>query len=227
MRSGGVLAFVRGDLRQRIKLVVSDLNGTWVADCAQVHESVCAVFRDFSVREPSLEEYRLRCGISRNPTAFYRQLGIPFFVSSEEIVERFRTHIRMRPPAPPSEGARELFEALRYFGHPAALVTLLNIDALERDRRRFDLGHYFPAGIYGGLREKATTLMDLRRRFRCDPGELLFVSDTYRDLVQANAVDCFTIGVGNGHGLPKTLKDARPKLVVASLRELQETLEMK
>lgn len=203
----------------KFRAVVFDWNGTLLNDTVRCYEGGAkAVFVHFGINPPTFEEYRQNAGKSAIEE-FYQSWGIK--ASREEINAIFHFGVEKAAPADLSPGSRMVLRRLRDWRIPCALLSLFNEEMLLQDVDSFKLTNFFCCNgeilIYGSLKEKTTRLLELREKFGCGPKELVLISDTSRDILDAKKAECFAIAYSGGVESPKSLRKAQPDLMIDNL----------
>jgi beta-phosphoglucomutase-like phosphatase (HAD superfamily) len=196
-----------------------DYNGTIVDDaflCYEAFRSVCEYVRTPIPEIPSFEEWRREGENLRDPWSFFSRRGVR--VSRDELKRIFQAYLLMHEPLPLVADVTRVLDRFRRAGIPCAIVSRLESDILERDIEANNLRKYFGVYTFGGLREKASKFVELRKHFRCTVGEAVVFADTLPDLRQAKGAGCLTVACGFGHGHPETLETISPDLLIESWR---------
>lgn len=206
--------------RRKFRAVAFDLNGTILDDAELFYlRGLTPAFEKYGIELPEYEELRYEYSML-GPDKFVAMAGhlhnrtITWERDINPLVTDFLSGEK-RPRL--AYGARLVLEELRADEIPMALISGLNAEQFAKAVERLRLKRYFVPRTKddlrmcrGGLRHKTATLRAFARRIGCDPNQIVFVSDIYKDLMEAQLARCFTVGYTKGYGSLESLEEARP-----------------
>lgn len=126
------------------------------------------------------------------------------------------------------EGVRETLSLLHARGHAMALVTSKATDAAIRALRLMGIDSLF-AHIVGAdsttsHKPNPEPVLFALGQLDRDPRDAVFVGDSPHDIAAGNAAGVFTVGALWGPFTRETLEAARPKRLIADIRDLPPLL---
>lgn len=141
-------------------------------------------------------------------------------------LERLPEEVAQSPGYRVLEGVEELLPRLSAAGFLLGITSGAVEAAAHIKLGRADLGRFFPFGGYGSdsadrgeLTRKALERAGEIAGTELDPGRVLVVGDTPKDVEAAHAVGAVGVGVASGHYSREELREANADFVLGSLAE--------
>lgn len=127
------------------------------------------------------------------------------------------------------EGVRETLSLLHDRGHNMALVTSKATDTAKRALRLMGVDALlsYVVGLDSTTSHKPNPepVLHALAQLRRHPGDAVFVGDSPHDMAAGNAAGVFTIAALWGPFPRQTLEDARPRRLIADIRDLPPLIE--
>lgn len=208
--------------------ILWDWNGTLVADVPHVVEMNNLVLEQFGYRHTSEEEYRAKF---RHPVhEYYYDLGV-----TEEDFPRIakvwnKAYVDGFDRVPLAPGAADAVRRFKAAGHKQVIISASQVDQLRAQVEHFpELRGMFDEvlGLSNQLAvSKVHLATDFLARTGVDPADCAFIGDTTHDAETAAAIGCRCFLVEGGHQERSVLDTAENAMVVPSLNEVLERLEV-
>lgn len=204
------------------ELAIIDFNGTLQDDLETSLDSVRFMCAHFGIPAPGDLKERFRSGISIEYMDFYRSIGIPERVTSEDLDGLRKQFFRSRRSRGPflMEGAREMLSAL--FPHMDLVVVSGEVGGYVQERlQRLGIAHFFDS-VHDGVRNKKEAFHSVIRSYEVAPHVVFAIDDGPEGVAAANELGAASVAFvhdGSYHAEDRVLS-ARPRVVVRSLREL-------
>lgn len=206
------------------RLVVFDWDGTLMDSVGTIVACTLAVQRELGLGEMDAGRVRRTIGLGL-ADVFERLVPGAGPERREQVVACYRRHWleTYRHRLDLFDGVADVLAALEARGYVLAIATGKSREGLDRDLAECGLaGRFAATRTVSEARSKPhpQMLLDLLGELRFEPGDALMVGDTTFDLEMAHAAGVDAVAVlSGGHGRPE-LQAARPRAVLASVREL-------
>lgn len=199
-----------------MKSVLFDWNGTLLDDMPVFYGAVKEVFRTFSLKPPTIEEYFR--GLEGDYLAIYRTRGI--MASREELNAIYQSYYESHiNEAVLSPGVKKVLEYLVQRGIIIGLVTIQEESLALPLMEKFGIHQLFHYTKFHVL-DKKTAIQDILRNTHINPCDCCFVGDSPSDIRQAREAGVRAIAFLNGYIPNDLVMNSQPDIVISNLEEI-------
>lgn len=208
----------------KFKLGMFDLNGTVLDDLLVAYKAVVAIFQNYNLPVPTLEEYRSDLD-SEDVMNFYRKHRIPQSATLDELNLIYQpviaVHTHEANLAPHIE---IVLDQCKRLAIKTMIVSATKQETLEQQVAKFGILDKFNR-LCGGAWKKGPIFRALIEEFKINPREAFYIDDTFDCLQTAKKVGIYTIGYTRGYNSFEKIKAADPDEIVDSFFDVMEIIE--
>ena len=200
-----------------LKALFIDWNGTLLNDLSVSYASMAAIFTEYGIAAPTLDEYRHV--ITSDFLDFYHRRGVPSSTDRPSLNRHrlafMESHWNDSALMP---GALEVLTHAQSLGLIVALVSAEHAPILARRLGQFSIGQYFDH-VRPAAWPKERGLREVLAGLSLEPASCIFLDDTAEGITAARTLGMRTIGFTGGYGLPEMIAGAKPDHLISHLRE--------
>jgi methionine--tRNA ligase beta chain len=211
-----------------IKNIIFDWSGVINDDLVTVHCAIMGMFKEFGVKELSLEEFKQEW--EQPHMRFYNRYGL--FTKGgekkniEEEIKLYRACYKsalVQHPIKPFPHIKETLQDLKKAGIKMIVISSNLRETLLSDIEEFGLQGIFNE-INSEVHDKAEDIAETIKRNKFNPEETVFVGDTPHEVQAGKSAGIKTVAVTWGFSKEDKLKAAKPDYIVHNLKELEDII---
>lgn len=207
--------------QSRIKNIIFDWSGTISDDFGILYEIVMELFEKKGVkrvsREEFLENYRLPYMASINQ---FIDIG------KEEWDNMFKEAWHKKGFPKPFPQAEDTLDWLKSKGIEMAVLTSHPESFIRREMKKYFGEKEFFKSVFADAYNKKDSIHGALQKLGFAPQETVFVGDTVHDIETGKHAGVVTAAVLSGYNTEEALRAAEPDIVMRSISELKNIIEV-
>lgn len=205
-----------------VRNIIFDWSGVIVDDLVAVHKTTMLLFRDFGVKEISIEEFKKEW--EQPYLLFYKKYDISITEEREHAMfcEYYRTVIS-EYPSKPHAYIKETLLKFKQLGIRMIILSSSLVENINNEIERFGLHGIFEE-INGDIHDKAEVIGEIMERNGFDPRETIFLGDTVHEVEAGRKAGTMTGTVTWGYQNEDKLLSSNPDFLIRDIKELEAAI---
>ena len=210
-------------MKNKIKLIAFDVNGTILDDFNVFSEALNSIFDYF--KKPRMSADRLRNEFTQPWTGIYRKIRITKKQASEEFLYKlYNDAYQSQPIAKPFSDLKNALKWIKGKNLTTAIVSTQQNIITDTLLEQHNLHQYFDFHL-GGIADKTKELQNLVKKLNIKPKQAMYVGDQDSDMRFAKNANCIAVAFTAGVHSKEKLQNAGAEYFIKNFTELVKLIE--